>query len=127
MSKNVGINADCLTKLTMYEMDSLISELVREDEHVYIISDRSYDDTDIIAQWLEDNEIEHELLVLTNGGSLLPVVGYFNFSTVIDDRAEFFEEMHNSDMNEVELICIDNNNNKDCYCHFRVDKKGGEI
>lgn len=100
---------------------------VEEGDSVFIMTSRANEFADVTAQWLEDNEIEHDVLLLTDGRSKLPIIKHFNLDIMIDDKPELFSEVKSDESLNTKMVCVDYAYNKEVDCDIRIDREGNVL
>lgn len=100
---------------------SIYDTFVDEETTVIVITSRSSKYTEVTAQWLEDNNIEHDMLILTSGSCKKPIIEHFKLDYMIDDKPDLFHAMKDSNTT---MVCVDYEYNKDVPTTLRMDRDG---
>lgn len=100
-------------------VETIYDLIVDKDTSVVIVTSRSKEYVEETSKWLEDNEIKHDMLVMTSGECKKPIIDYFGFDYMVDDKPELFHAMEGSDTT---MICVDYEYNKSAPAVIRLDQ-----
>ena len=102
---------------------SIYETFVDEDTTIVVITSRSSKYTEETAKWLEENNIRHDMLILTSGSCKKPIIEHFELDYMIDDKPDLFYAMEESDTT---MVCVDYEYNKGVPSTIRM-KRNGDI
>lgn len=102
---------------------SILKNFVSRGSKVYIITNRSVDLYKETYNWLVDNGVHFDELVLTSGQSKVPAIKRLGVDVMIDDNPTVFREVAESGLDTV-MVCVDYGYNQDVVCDFRMDLMG---
>lgn len=100
---------------------SIYDTFVDEDTTILVITSRSSKYAEVTAQWLEENNIEHDMLILTSGACKKPFIEHFKLDYMIDDKPDLFQAMVESDTT---MVCVDYEYNKNVPTTLRMTRDG---
>lgn len=112
----------CRTAKPSYRrIDKIYNTFVDEDTSVIIITSRDKEHTEVTAKWLEENNIKHDMLILTSGNCKKPIIDHFELDYMIDDKPDLFYAMEGS---KTTMVCVDYEYNRDVPTTLRMNRNG---
>lgn len=100
---------------------SILNNFTDENSAIILITSRDKKHTEVTSQWLEDNNISHDMLIMTSGECKKPIIETLNIKYMIDDKPDLFYAMENS---ETTMVCVDYEYNKDVPTDLRMTRNG---
>lgn len=100
---------------------SILKNFTDEDSAIVLVTSRDKKHTEVTSQWLEDNGISYDMLIMTSGECKKPIIETLDMKYMIDDKPDLFHTMNGS---KTKMICVDYEYNKDVPSDFRMTKCG---
>lgn len=97
---------------------------INEYSEVHIITARDEKYRKETVEWLKENGIEYDSLIMTGGESKKNIINNLGLDVMIDDKPELFYEMKDS---QTTMVCVDYGYNKDVPCDIRITREGEVI
>lgn len=107
--------------LSKERYSSIIDNFTDEESAIILITSRDEKHTEVTAEWLEDNNITYDMLIMTSGKSKKSIIEMLDMKYMIDDKPDLFYEMVES---KTKMVCVDYEYNKDAPSEFRMSRCG---
>lgn len=112
----------CKTSVLSKERyNSILENFTDKESAIVIITSRDKKHTEVTTQWLEENDISYDMLIMTSGECKKPVIESLDIKYMIDDKPDLFYAMEDS---KTKMICVDYEYNKDVPSDFRMTRDG---